>query len=63
MRAMDRIAKRKIDDMGRVVLPNDMRRYLSVNPGDKVIMRTDIKTFGRRVIIIETDEREEDDLR
>ena len=63
MRILDRIAKRKIDDMGRVVLPNDMRRYLSVNPGDKVIMRTDIKTFGRRVIIIETDEREEDDLR
>lgn len=63
MRAMDRIAKRKIDDTGRVVLPNDMRRYLSVNPGDKVIMRTDIKTFGRRVIIIETDEREEDDLK
>ena len=61
MRIMDRIAKRKIDDMGRVVLPNDMRRYLSVNPGDKVIMRTDI--IGRRVIIIETDEREEDDLK
>lgn len=41
----------KIDEIGRVVIPIDMRRKLDINPGDRI----DISLDGHTINIVKTD--------
>ena len=43
---MDFIIERKIDSLGRIVIPKDIRKHLSVESGDEILLTVkDDKVF------------------
>ena len=38
---------RRIDDLGRVVIPKEIRRIMRIREGEPSQIHTDIETFGR----------------
>ena len=37
---------RRIDDLGRVVIPKEIRRTMSIREGEPLEIHTDVETFG-----------------
>ena len=40
---------RRIDDLGRVVIPKEIRRTMRIREGDPFRIHTDIETFGELI--------------
>ena len=43
---------RRIDDLGRVVIPKEIRRTMRIREGDPSPIHTDIECFGKAILNI-----------
>ncbi len=52
---------RRVDDLGRIVIPKEIRRTLKIREGDPFQIHTDAESFGKAIssIIIDTTNKAE----